>query len=506
MAEAGSPAAAMDRHLLAMRAAAKDGDEARAARSLDALAEHIGEKKLVRLGTQLGLQSHGVRPLGQEWPLLHLAAVNNRWRLCELLLRRPAATHSDLDGRRRTALHWAADCGYSRVIRVLLAFGASCEAIDAEGLAPLLLAAANGHTEVVDTLVGAGAAVDCTGVDGGSAMHWAALNGHSETLLRLGRLGCQWNAADRRGRTPLDRLRATERFEASTGGGGGGGGGGGDSGGLRQLIRQLYAVGRQQQAAAEHGPLLAALQRWAVSCLLHRRLGREATAASAAGSKNAAAGGPMGGPTAAVRMVGEILLANTLTVSWSLGPDGFARGRYVPLWLRHQDAGGACGEAGRAEAAAQHKLASTLSMLADSDGGESPGVERRRVAAKAERRAEEAMVARAAKELPAAGAMAGGRVQLRGRQRLRTFNGIDDSVGHFIAPDSDSDSSAEGGGSGDEKQVAYDALDLAEQRLKAVVHKKRRRGGSSAKAVRSPPRPPQRRRRTRVVEDSSSSE
>lgn len=63
------------------------------------------------------------------------------------------------DSQGLTALHWAAMAGSTRVLRRLLAAGASREAAAADGMTPLHLAAKAGHVGAVQTLLEAGCSV-----------------------------------------------------------------------------------------------------------------------------------------------------------------------------------------------------------------------------------------------------------------------------------------------------------------------------------------------------------
>jgi hypothetical protein len=378
--------------------------------------------------------------------LLHLAVLNNRWRVAELLLRRGAAGVDERDRRRRTALHWAADCGHARVVGVLLAHGAGVSAPDGEAMPPLLLAAASGHLEVVQLLTTAGAGLHASDAMGATAMHWAALNGHAEVVTTLGRLGCRWNAEDLRGRTPLAHVQLAERFARADQGSGGG-----ESDAVR---RALYAAGRLQGAAVEGTPALAALQRFALACGLHRRLG--------AGCAFYSGGEAV---SAAVASVGcELLVA----AGGRSSPEAA-----VPLWLRHgaQEAPAA----GRRDAAAaQARLAAAIAELADSDV--SSGEEERRERADAECRGEESAIAAAASELAAtAGGAAVEAAAARRRKRRRDCRPYDpgdpDGVDEFIA----FGHSDEDGWGSEDGAAPPDELDRAEAALR-----RRRRSRTAA--------------------------
>jgi hypothetical protein len=60
----------------------------------------------------------------------------------------------------RTALHWAARCGHTDVVALLLQSGADLNAKDINGKTSIMLAAVNGQSHVVRFLVDAGGDVD----------------------------------------------------------------------------------------------------------------------------------------------------------------------------------------------------------------------------------------------------------------------------------------------------------------------------------------------------------
>ena len=77
----------------------------------------------------------------------------------------------------------------------------------ANGLTPLHLAARNGQRAVVEVLLSHGADIAASekNREGMTALHEAALEGHQEVVELLLAMGANIDAADRRGRTPLDR-------------------------------------------------------------------------------------------------------------------------------------------------------------------------------------------------------------------------------------------------------------------------------------------------------------
>ena len=84
-----------------------------------------------------------------------------------------------------TALHNAANCGHSAVVKQLLQAGAGVAQCALTGANALFNAATAGHTECVEVLLAAGSLVDAVTTSGSTALHSAASNGHAEVVQRL---------------------------------------------------------------------------------------------------------------------------------------------------------------------------------------------------------------------------------------------------------------------------------------------------------------------------------
>jgi len=84
-----------------------------------------------------------------------------------------------------TALHNAANCGHSAVVKQLLQAGAGVGQCALTGANALFNAATAGHTECVEVLLEAGSIVDAVTTSGSTALHSAASNGHAEVVQRL---------------------------------------------------------------------------------------------------------------------------------------------------------------------------------------------------------------------------------------------------------------------------------------------------------------------------------
>lgn len=92
--------------------------------------------------------------------LLHYAAEAGKKKAVKLLLRRKANTEIQAGERGLTPLHLAARLGRDKVVESLLKYGADVEARSSEGFTPLHHAARCGQDEVGKLLVASGAKVD----------------------------------------------------------------------------------------------------------------------------------------------------------------------------------------------------------------------------------------------------------------------------------------------------------------------------------------------------------
>ena len=127
----------------------------------------------------------------------------------------------DIDQSGKTALHYAAEKGHSKAVRLLLEHDADLNACIKDhkaittGLTALHLAAMHGHTAAVQILCEHGARVNDEGeFRAFTPLHLAAVNGRSDTIRKLHEHGAYLNHANRSGRTPLDYAIERNRKEA----------------------------------------------------------------------------------------------------------------------------------------------------------------------------------------------------------------------------------------------------------------------------------------------------
>ena len=109
-----------------------------------------------------------------------------------------------LDRGGLTAMHDAAGCGCTQVIRDLFAYGADPDARDPSGHTALMLASNNGYAETADALVVARADVNAVNVTGKSALMFACEMGQAQVVEALITRGAKYNLKDREGRTAME--------------------------------------------------------------------------------------------------------------------------------------------------------------------------------------------------------------------------------------------------------------------------------------------------------------
>ncbi|XP_043274128.1 ankyrin repeat domain-containing protein 50 isoform X4 [Venturia canescens] len=136
--------------------------------------------------------------------VLHTLAADGNASLLELALAAcPQAKLEATDRHGQTPLNLAARHGYTDVVRVLLAAGASADHADCDGWTALRAAAWGGHTQVVTILLERGAAVDHQDKDGMTPLLVAAFEGHRDVCELLLEYEADVDHCDATGRTPL---------------------------------------------------------------------------------------------------------------------------------------------------------------------------------------------------------------------------------------------------------------------------------------------------------------
>ncbi len=133
------------------------------------------------------------------------------------------AAIDDIDYFRKTALHYAAQMGDGKTIRLLLEHNPDVNAKTNRYLEPKLheitalhLAAKHGHTDAVQILCEHGARVDARRELGDTSLHLAAEFGHPDTIRKLHEHGAYLNIKNDWGETPLDKAIALGEKDAET--------------------------------------------------------------------------------------------------------------------------------------------------------------------------------------------------------------------------------------------------------------------------------------------------
>ncbi len=105
--------------------------------------------------------------------------------------------------------------GNLECVKVLLDAGANVHLLSLHGCTVLHYAAANGHDSVVTYLV-TKTSISLETKDykrGRTALHYAVAKSHHKSILALVKAGCDINAKDLKGRTPMD-LAKTKGLES----------------------------------------------------------------------------------------------------------------------------------------------------------------------------------------------------------------------------------------------------------------------------------------------------
>lgn len=122
------------------------------------------------------------------------------------LLSRANLEAVDADGM--TPLMWAVVKQHDAVVKLLIDKGANPDFKDANGMPPLCLAAKKGYSDVVQTLVDGGADLEAKDdVEGRTALIWAIVHLNYDVRSLLITKGADKLATDKNGYTAEDWLR-----------------------------------------------------------------------------------------------------------------------------------------------------------------------------------------------------------------------------------------------------------------------------------------------------------
>ena len=150
-------------------------------------------------------------------------AANRGLTLTLMAMIQTGSAVNKIDHLGKTALHYAAEMGHSKAVRLLLEHNADANVYSKGhravtiGLTALHLAAMRGHTDAVQTLCEHGARVNAMRERCDyTPLHLAAKNGHSDTIRKLHEHGASLDVDDLWGRTPLESAIEHNEKDAET--------------------------------------------------------------------------------------------------------------------------------------------------------------------------------------------------------------------------------------------------------------------------------------------------
>jgi ankyrin repeat protein len=144
------------------------------------------------------------RSLTPRGTALHYAAVCGFHRIVDfLVIEHSQDIHSRAFDKALTALHVAVLRGHAEVVRILLKRGANPTAQDKHGRTPFHEASRQGHVELVRMILERGADPTVQDKDGRTPFHEASLEGHVEVVRMILERGADPTVQDKDGRTPF---------------------------------------------------------------------------------------------------------------------------------------------------------------------------------------------------------------------------------------------------------------------------------------------------------------
>ncbi|OCT83598.1 palmitoyltransferase ZDHHC13 [Xenopus laevis] len=184
------------------------------------------------------------QPDKENVTLLHWAAINNRLELVKYFISKGAIVDQLGGTLNSTPLHWAVRQGHLQMVIMLMRCGADPTLIDGEGYSSLHLAVLFQHLPIIAYLVSKGQSVDSPDMNGmtplmlsahriigleptnfllklnpsihatdkverNTALHWAVVSGNVNALDLLLESGCNLDAVNAKGETPLEIARQT---------------------------------------------------------------------------------------------------------------------------------------------------------------------------------------------------------------------------------------------------------------------------------------------------------
>ncbi|UCD64963.1 MAG: ankyrin repeat domain-containing protein, partial [Candidatus Zixiibacteriota bacterium] len=136
--------------------------------------------------------------------MLNLASTFKNTDMARFVIALGADVNAFSDGRGKTELGFATQCGATEIVDILIAKGASLDAADSNGDPPIRAAVEKGYLDIVRALLGAGAKIDFVEKENArTLLHMSAQRGYGEITAELVAGGLDVNAADDDGNTPV---------------------------------------------------------------------------------------------------------------------------------------------------------------------------------------------------------------------------------------------------------------------------------------------------------------
>lgn len=140
-------------------------------------------------------------------PLIEAAKLGRDEKVKEIFT---AGYHgNEIDDGGKTALHWAAECGYLEVVCTLIAFQQNVNCVDHKQQTPLLLACLHKRQDVAKVLIESGCDVNIGGCNGMTPLHRAVHANMESVVDLLCEVGADVNARNTYLCTPLHEAMRT---------------------------------------------------------------------------------------------------------------------------------------------------------------------------------------------------------------------------------------------------------------------------------------------------------
>ncbi len=172
--------------------------------NLEEIEELIEDGRLKELEKVFGFQPEIIESMNQYGETILLSACGSgQVSVVSLLLKYGANIHQRNKYSGYTALHKAAEKGYTELVKILLHNGSNLFENTKDGDNALHLAAENGHQNMIELLLDAGINVNSTGNYGYTALHYCFTKGNLHAAISLLKRNANIDAVDDEGQTCL---------------------------------------------------------------------------------------------------------------------------------------------------------------------------------------------------------------------------------------------------------------------------------------------------------------